>query len=155
MATISPDRTNPLRTPVRSAGSPGSRTAASVWNDVCIDGSAMARFPPVLDWLQNEIGIPIVIDRPEILWRASGLGRAGLVAQLTAPRLATRIAMGIEIPLAHRRRPPARLRSVLRREPPPAHAGGMGSLDVLVSPGTGFVRLGRQLEFSNECIDDP
>ena len=49
----------------------------------------------------NDIGTPIAIDRPEILWRASGLGRAGLVAQMTAARLATRLAMGIEIPLAH------------------------------------------------------
>ncbi len=57
--------------------------------------------PPSLDWLRNEIGAPITIDRPEILWRASGLGRAGLVAQMTAPRLAARLAVGIEIPLAH------------------------------------------------------
>ena len=41
------------------------------------------------------------VERPEILWRASGLGRSGLVAQLTASRLATRLALGIEIPLAH------------------------------------------------------
>ena len=57
--------------------------------------------PSSLDWLQNDIGTPIAIDRPEILWRASGLGRAGLVAQMTAARLATRLAMGVEIPLAH------------------------------------------------------
>jgi type III secretion system YscQ/HrcQ family protein len=57
--------------------------------------------PPALDWLGNDVGAPIAIDRPEILWRASGLGRAGLVAQMTAPTLATRLAMGIEIPLAH------------------------------------------------------
>ena len=43
----------------------------------------------------------MIIDKPEILWRASGLGRAGLVAQMTAPRLATRLGIGIEIPLAH------------------------------------------------------
>ncbi len=57
--------------------------------------------PPPLDWLANDIGTPIAIDRPEILWRASGLGRAGLVAQMTSARLATRLAIGIEIPLAH------------------------------------------------------
>ena len=46
------------------------------------------------------MGVPIAIDRPEILWRASGLGRAGLVAQLTAPRLASRLGgSGIEMPL--------------------------------------------------------
>jgi flagellar motor switch protein FliN len=57
--------------------------------------------PARLGWLQNEMGIPVAIDRPEILWRASGLGRAGLVAQMTVSRLATRLAMGIEISLAH------------------------------------------------------
>ena len=56
---------------------------------------------PFLNRLRNDIGAPIAIDRPEILWRASGLGRAGLVAQMTTARLATRLAMGIEIPLAH------------------------------------------------------
>ena len=61
------------------------------------DGS----LPPALDWLRNDIGGSLAIDRPEILWRASGLGRAGLVAQMTAPSLATRLALGIEIPLAH------------------------------------------------------
>jgi flagellar motor switch protein FliN len=57
--------------------------------------------PPPLAWLRDEIGIPIVIDRPEILWRASGLGRASLVAQMSAPRLATRLGVGVETPLAH------------------------------------------------------
>jgi type III secretion system YscQ/HrcQ family protein len=57
--------------------------------------------PLALDWLRKELGAAIAIDRPEILWRASGMGRAGLVAQMTAPRLATRLAVGIEIPLAH------------------------------------------------------
>jgi flagellar motor switch protein FliN len=53
------------------------------------------------DWLRKDLGAPLVIGRPEILWRASGLGRPGLVAQMTASRLATRLAVGIEIPLAH------------------------------------------------------
>jgi flagellar motor switch protein FliN len=43
----------------------------------------------------------IAADRPEVHWRAAGLARAGLVAQLTVPRLATRAALGIETPLAH------------------------------------------------------
>ena len=63
--------------------------------------SADGGLPAPLDWLQQETGCPISLDQPEILARASGLRRAGLVAQLTAPRLATRIALGIEIPLAH------------------------------------------------------
>ena len=36
-----------------------------------------------------------------MVWRASGLGRPGLIIQLTAPRLGTRLALGIEIPLVH------------------------------------------------------
>jgi flagellar motor switch protein FliN len=57
--------------------------------------------PSRLGWLQDEMGIAVEIDRPEIRWRASGLGRAGLVAQMSVPRLATRLAMAIETPLAH------------------------------------------------------
>jgi len=59
------------------------------------------RLPLPLRWLEEGTGAPITLDRPEILWRASGLRRPSLVAQLTAPRLATRLALGIEIPLAH------------------------------------------------------
>ena len=43
----------------------------------------------------------ISVKRPEILWRAAGLNRPGLIAQLTAPRLATRLAIGIENAPAH------------------------------------------------------
>jgi hypothetical protein len=57
--------------------------------------------PAALDWVVQETGCLISLDRPEILTRASGLRRAGLVAQVTVPRLATRLALGVEIPLAH------------------------------------------------------
>ena len=40
-------------------------------------------------------------SRAEVLLRASGLGRPGLIIQFTAPRLGTRLALGVEIPLAH------------------------------------------------------
>jgi flagellar motor switch protein FliN len=63
--------------------------------------SADGGLPAPLDWLQHETGCPISLDKAEILAHTSGLRRAGLVAQLTAPRLATRLALGIEIPLAH------------------------------------------------------
>jgi flagellar motor switch protein FliN/FliY len=63
--------------------------------------SADGGLPAPLDWLQQETGCSISLDKPEILAHTSGLRRAGLVAQLTAPRLATRLALGIEIPLAH------------------------------------------------------
>jgi type III secretion system YscQ/HrcQ family protein len=54
-----------------------------------------------LDRLTQGTGTAIQLDRPEVLWRASGLRRPSLVVQLTAPRLATRLALGIEVPLAH------------------------------------------------------
>jgi type III secretion system YscQ/HrcQ family protein len=59
------------------------------------------RLPLALSWLDDWTATSIAVDRPEVLWRASGLNRPGLVAQLTAPRLGTRIAVGIELPLAH------------------------------------------------------
>ena len=77
------------------------RTARSAWNDVWSAGAATAASLLASTGCEMRSGIPIAIDRPEILWRASGLGRAGLVAQMTAPRLATRLAIGIETPLAH------------------------------------------------------
>jgi flagellar motor switch protein FliN len=63
----------------------------------CPDGG----LPPSLDWLGAEIGTRVAFERPEILYRASGLGRPGLVVQLAIPQLRTRMALGIEIPLAH------------------------------------------------------
>jgi flagellar motor switch protein FliN len=59
------------------------------------------RLPAALRWLDELTGTPIALLRPEVLWRASGLQRPSLVAQLTAPRLGTRLAVGIEVPLAH------------------------------------------------------
>jgi flagellar motor switch/type III secretory pathway protein FliN len=59
------------------------------------------RIPPFLDWLDAGCGGTIALERPEVLWRASGLNRPGLVAQFTAPRLVTRLAMGIENAVAH------------------------------------------------------
>ncbi|WP_406700014.1 FliM/FliN family flagellar motor switch protein [Singulisphaera sp. Ch08] len=40
-------------------------------------------------------------SRAEVLWRPSGLGRPGLVAQFSWPRLSTRLALGIETQIAH------------------------------------------------------
>jgi flagellar motor switch protein FliN len=59
------------------------------------------RLPPALRWLEESIGTSITLAHPEILWRASGQQRPSLVVQFTAPRLATRLAVGIEVPLAH------------------------------------------------------
>jgi type III secretion system YscQ/HrcQ family protein len=63
--------------------------------------SPAGRLPPPLHWLEEWTGATITVDRPEILWRASGLLRANLIVQFTAHRLGTRLAMGIEMPLAH------------------------------------------------------
>ena len=59
------------------------------------------RLDRTLGWLEKGIGAKIRIERAEVMWRASGMGRPGLIVQLTVPRLATRVALGIEIPLAH------------------------------------------------------
>jgi type III secretion system YscQ/HrcQ family protein len=59
------------------------------------------RVPPFLDWLEAGCGGSIAVKPPEIHGRASGLNRPGMIAQLTAPRLATRLAVGIENVLAH------------------------------------------------------
>jgi flagellar motor switch protein FliN len=65
------------------------------------DWSPVGRLPSPLLWLEEWTGAAIAVDRPEILWRASGLRRANLIAQFTVPRFGTHLALGIEIPLAH------------------------------------------------------
>jgi type III secretion system YscQ/HrcQ family protein len=59
------------------------------------------RLHPALSWLHELMGASVALARPEVIWRASGLQRPSLVVQLTAPRLGTRLAVGIEVPLAH------------------------------------------------------
>ena len=59
------------------------------------------RIPPFLDWLEAGCGGAITLKPPEIHWRAAGINRPGMIAQLTVPRLATRLAIGIENALAH------------------------------------------------------
>ena len=56
---------------------------------------------PALEWLTGSIGAGIEIGPPEILWRPAALGRSGMVAQFTWPRLSTRFAVGLETPIAH------------------------------------------------------
>ena len=62
---------------------------------------ARGALPGPLRWLEEATATQVEFGRPELLWRASGLGRPGLIIQLTAPRLGTRLAVGVEIPLAH------------------------------------------------------
>jgi flagellar motor switch protein FliN len=59
------------------------------------------RLAPTLEWLEVGCGGAVAVDRPEVFWRASGLNRPGMIAHLTVPRLATRLAIGIENALAH------------------------------------------------------
>ena len=54
-----------------------------------------------LGFLAEPTGVDLEFGHPEVIWRAAGLGRPGVVAQLVWPRLATRIGFGIETPLAH------------------------------------------------------
>jgi type III secretion system YscQ/HrcQ family protein len=60
-----------------------------------------SRIAAALGWLVEALGTPLHIDQPEILWRASGQMRPGVIAQLSWPRMACRMAVGIETPLAH------------------------------------------------------
>ncbi|WP_337175072.1 FliM/FliN family flagellar motor switch protein [Paludisphaera sp.] len=50
-----------------------------------------------LAWL----GLHADFDRPEVDPRPSALGRPGLVAQLRWPRMGTRLAIGVDIPIVH------------------------------------------------------
>jgi flagellar motor switch protein FliN/FliY len=54
-----------------------------------------------MTWLETWLGEPCALGIPEVLDRASGLRRGGLVAQFSLPSLAARIGIGVEIPLAH------------------------------------------------------
>lgn len=46
-------------------------------------------------------GLPIELGARETQWRASGLNRPGVIAQLAWPRLDARLGLGVETPLAH------------------------------------------------------
>jgi type III secretion system YscQ/HrcQ family protein len=56
---------------------------------------------PAFGWLGEAIQTAVVFDRPEVDWRAVGLGRPGLTAQLRWPRRRTRLGLGVEVPVAH------------------------------------------------------
>ncbi|HEV3121222.1 MAG TPA: FliM/FliN family flagellar motor switch protein [Isosphaeraceae bacterium] len=54
-----------------------------------------------LGWLSESTGAELLTDRVNVQWRAAGVKRPGVVAQLSWPRFSTRLALGIETPLAH------------------------------------------------------
>src|SRR5205823_79989 len=55
----------------------------------------------LIEGLSKVLSGTVSADRFEVLWRASGLRRPGVIAQLSWPRLATRVGLGIEPALAH------------------------------------------------------
>jgi flagellar motor switch protein FliN len=54
-----------------------------------------------LKWFGDSVGECVEFGAPETLWRPAGRSRGGVVAHLVWPRLATRLAVGVETPLAH------------------------------------------------------
>jgi len=64
-------------------------------------GGSRLRPDAVLAGLAEILGGGIAVDRFEVHWRGSGLRRPGAIAQLTWPRMASRIGLGIEPSLAH------------------------------------------------------
>jgi flagellar motor switch protein FliN len=54
-----------------------------------------------LEWLEPRLGARVELGPPEILGRASGVRRPGLIAQFRWPALGTRLGIGLEVPLAH------------------------------------------------------
>ena len=116
---------------------PGSPRVSSASSDGSTDGHAIAPCSSWLDWLEPRIGTAVEIGPPEILRRASGLRRPGLIAQFRWPATGhpPRGRPGGP-PGARDRRPPARLRSPARREPAPAHARSSGASGPTWSSGS-------------------
>ena len=54
-----------------------------------------------LAWLEPRIGTEVEIGPPEIIGRASGLRRPGMIALFHWPAMGTRLGVGLEVPLAH------------------------------------------------------
>ncbi len=54
-----------------------------------------------IDWLSSAMEAEVRTGTPDVVWRASGLRRSGMIAELHWPRLSTRIAFGLATPLAH------------------------------------------------------
>ena len=54
-----------------------------------------------LGWLAGALGTGVEVGPPDVVSRAAGLRRAGVVALLIWPRLSTRLGIGLETTLAH------------------------------------------------------
>lgn len=64
-------------------------------------GTFGGSIPTRLLALDDLVGTGLSSGQVEVLWRAAGLRRPGFVAQFSWPRQATRLAVGIETPVAH------------------------------------------------------
>ncbi len=54
------------------------------------------------EWARRLLpGLPIEVGLTELVWRATGLSRPGLVAQFAWPRLDVRVGLGLETPITH------------------------------------------------------
>jgi flagellar motor switch protein FliN len=62
---------------------------------------ARARAREAIAWLAGPLGTHLDVGAPEVLWRAAGLARPGVIAQMAWPGRGTRLALGIETTLAH------------------------------------------------------
>ena len=92
----------------------GEPSALDVWSDLprvdrrtlALERVASAWLGPgplgsLFGWLGALPGLDIALDRPEVDLRAAGIARPGLVAQLRLPRHGARLALGVEVPVAH------------------------------------------------------
>jgi type III secretion system YscQ/HrcQ family protein len=66
----------------------------SAWTRTCATS-------PFLDWLRETSSQPIDLGPPDLVERGSGLRRPGMIAQFRWPKLGARLALGLEVPLAH------------------------------------------------------
>ena len=72
-----------------------------VRSDRRLGRSGPALVADLVEFWNELIGGGLLADRFDVEWRAAGLKRPGLVAQLAWPRLRTRVALGVDPPLAH------------------------------------------------------
>jgi type III secretion system YscQ/HrcQ family protein len=97
--------TGPIGRPIIDAGPLGllpslTRRALRLEERIGPDGPK-AGLAMLLSGLAGVLAEEIAADRFEVIWRASGLGRPGAIAELTWPRLSTRVGLGLDPALAH------------------------------------------------------
>ena len=117
----------------RSAGCPGYPIDAWGWNNVWSAGRTAAGSPVNSTGFHTRSASRLRSIAPRYSGAPRGLSRACSGRSDGRAAAGDTTGDGRRGPAgAHDRRPSAGLRSNLRREPPPAHAGGMGHVDVPV-----------------------